>query len=268
MPLSDNMADKPQEPIQAANYQDVRKYLCLFTIAIIASNSLFIGCIVFVMQSKEMTVKFSDSENEAKMTSIQKHHVDNAETRDGDRIDIGDLWKKISELEGKYYKELKMKIEKVEDRVNENLFYQNTCDENESTFNNCDENFKTMVIEVKKEIKEELTTKLSELEKQINGLGQKVTTDSESLRNFFTKKVAEMEGRFATRAETEARLSELEKRLNSDQARVNDEKASTSKETGSVESTRYVKPFPKLILCTAGILVFAITVSVLCFFCG
>ena len=130
---------------------------------------------------------------------------------------------------------------------------------------NCDENFKTMVIEVKKEIKEELTTKLSELEKQINGLGQKATTDSESLRNFFTKKEAEMEGRFATRAETEARLSELEKRLNSDQARVNDEKASTSQETGSVELTRYVKFFPKLILWIAGLLVFAITVSLLCF---
>ena len=186
MPLSDNMADKPQEPIQAANYQDIRKYLCFFIIAIIASNSLFIGCIVFVMQSKEMTVKFSGSDTEAKLTSIHEHHVDNAETRDGDRIDIGDLWKKISELEGKYDKELKMKIEKVEDRVNENENdkelkmkiekvedrvneNENTCDEKESTFNNCDENFKTMVIEVKKEIKEELTTKLSELEKQING---------------------------------------------------------------------------------------------------
>ena len=223
------MADKPQEPTWFVNNQDVRKYVCLFTIALFAFNSLFICFLIFVMPSKEMTLKLSDTGDESKTKIVLEHRVGDADTANNAGIhdNIDTIMTKFSKLEaeGKVYKELKMKIEKLEDRLNENHF-QNACDETERTCNDHGDNFKTFMAEIKKDVDKEIKSKLAELEEHIdaNELGQKSSTDSGSTREYFMKKLAEMESHFTTRDETKQKMTELEQRIDDVQALIDEKK--------------------------------------------
>ena len=223
------MADKPQEPTWVRNNQDVRKYVCLFTIALIAFNSLFTCFVMFVMPSKEITVKLFDTGDESKTKIILEHRVGDADTANNAGIhdNIDTIMTKLSKLEadGKVYKELKMKIEKLEDQLNENLF-PNTCDEKESTCSDHGDNFKTFMTEIKKDVDMEIKSKLAELQIHIdaNELGQKSSTDSGSTWEYFMMKLAEMESHFTTRDETKQKTTELEQRIDDVQALIDEKK--------------------------------------------
>ena len=244
------MADKPPEPTRVVR-QDVRKYY-----AIIASYSLFIACVIFVIYSKEMTVKCRSDKVEF-----------NTEMGDSDRIHIDNILKIISEFEGKFCKKLKMKIEKVAGRLNENLL-KNTCDEKESKCMNFSNTFRTMFTEIKKDVKEALTVKLSELEKQINVLSQNASPDSESVRNDLTKTVAQMESRFTTEAETGAMQSNLETSLDVNEAPVNGKHVFSSNETKSTESKSYVQLLLRVSLWTVGFVICGCALLIICFLVG
>ena len=240
------MTDKPQETTKVVRNKDVRKYF-----AIIASYSLFIACVIFVMSSKEMTVK----------------SLCNAEMGDSNRVHIEYILKIISEFEEKSCNELKMKIEKIEDRLNETLF-QNTCDEKESKCFNFSKDCKTIMIGIKEDVKEALKEKLSELKNQINDLGKKASPDSESVRNDFTKTVAQMESRFTTVAETGIKQSHLETLLDGVQASVKEKQVFSSTETRSMESKSYLQLLLRVILWIVGFVVCVCALLIICFLVG
>ena len=245
------MADKPQEPTRVVRNQDVRKYF-----AIIASYSLCIACVILVMYSKEMTVKSRSDKVEF-----------NTEMGDSDRVHIDYILKIISEFEEKSCNELKMKIKKIEGRLNENLF-QNTCDEKESKCFNFSKDCKTIMIGIKEDVKEALKVKLSELKVQINGLGKKAPPDSESVRSDFTKTVAQMESRFTTVAETGIKQSHLETLLGGVQASVKEKQVFSSTETRSMESKSYLQLLLRVILWIVGFVVCVCALLIICFLVG
>ena len=182
------MDDKPHELTkEAANSQEIWKYLSIFTLAVVALSLTVV--IVFI----------------ALFISLK-----------GSCNDI-DIVTKFTELEG-----LKTKVGIIEDRLKDGQLQQ-TCHENEKTCTY--KSFKSFMVEMKEEIDNEMKKKLGDLETRIahsNIQDQTASSGDESTREYLTKKLDELESR--VRAETEARLSDLEKRLKDVQAQVNDKK--------------------------------------------
>ena len=217
------MGDKPQEPSNAAN-KEFCKYVGLFAIAVITLNLLIVCLLVFAiffMPLKETTLKLPETGDEAKMRLILEH----ADTRNEPeiRVNINSITKKLTELEATVHKELKMKVGKLEDRLNDNDI-QKTCDEDESTCIHHDDNLKEMMNVLEKRIDTELKSKVAELEKHLDTkyTGQ-MSTKSESAQEYFMKKLAEMESRL-TNGEMDKKLSELENRLDSVQDLLGEKK--------------------------------------------
>ena len=213
------MDDKPQEPSKVASNQDFWKYLGLFAISVIALLVLLllIVCLlvfaIFFMPLKEMTLKLPETGDEAKMRTILEHHMGQADTSY-----IGEIMTKLTELEGTVHKELKMKVRKLEDRLNDNDIQTTcTCNEEETTriYHDSD-NLMKLMNELEQRVDSEMKAKLADL--QVH-----TSTEIESIEEGIMKKLAEQESSVTT-DETEQKLFDFGERLDTFQALLGEKK--------------------------------------------
>ena len=206
------MDDKPQEPSKVASNQDFWKYLGLYAISVIALLVLLllIVCLlvfaIFFMPLKEMTLKLPETGDEAKMRTILEHHMGQADTSY-----IGEIMTKLTALESTVHKELKMKVRKLEDRLNDNDI-QTTCNEEETTCMYHDDKLKKLMNELEQRLDSEMKAKPVH-----------TSTEIESIKEGIMKKLAEQESS-VTRDETEQKLFDFGERLDTFQALLGEQK--------------------------------------------